>query len=178
MFWIHALREHQKLERLYDEAAPLIDGPDARLFGHAPAVSGWTPAQHLHHFAQINGGIFDWLKAQCDGAAPETASGRPNLLGYVLLSVGRLPRGRAPSPRRFVPPDAVARAELEPLVRRGGAALHALAACAPHMKRLAGRQKHPRMGLLNATQWMRFAQMHTHHHLRIVRDMLVALEED
>lgn len=178
MFWIHAPREHRKLERLYDEAADLVYESGVRLFGRAPAVSGWTPAQHLHHLAQINGSLFDWLTAQCDGAAPMAAQGRPNVLGYVLLFVGRLPRGRAQSPRRFVPPGAVARAALVTLVRRGRDALRALADCAPRMKRLEGRQKHPHMGFLSAPQWMRFAWMHTRHHVHIVRDILAALEGD
>jgi hypothetical protein len=35
-----------------------------------------------------------------------------------------------------------------------------------------GRIEHPRMGMLDGPQWLRFVRIHSQHHLAIVRDIL------
>lgn len=180
MFWTSAPREHRLLSSAYGELTDLLARPDGRLFGRAAHVSDWTPAQHAHHLAAINNSVFDWLEAVCDGQAEpdsDAAGGAPNLAGRVLLWLGRFPRGRGRSPKPFVPPSDVGRAALEEKVAAGRAALSDLEACTPRMKRLAARRRHPVMGMLDATEWMRFARMHTDHHLCIVRDILSEQEE-
>lgn len=171
MFWTNAPREHRALCALYGALEAALARSDDCLFGCAPHVSGWTPAQHLHHLTAINSGVCDWLKTACDGRV-ESAEGAPSLAGHVLLWAGCLPRGRGRSPKRFVPPDEISRAALEEQVAASRAALDGLEACAPRMKHLSARQRHPVMGMLNATQWMRFARIHTEHHVRILRDIL------
>jgi hypothetical protein len=35
-----------------------------------------------------------------------------------------------------------------------------------------GQAKHPSLGWLNASQWIRIVVVHTHHHAKIIRDIL------
>lgn len=154
-----------------EQAQQWLDRDAASLFDAAPIVSDWSPAQHLHHVAAVNQRILDQLM-QVEGDAAGDTTGRPNIAGYVVLLMGRLPRGRGRSPAPFRPPEAVDRDALA----RGIDANHEhLERLADHLKVLrqsSRRFPHPVLGDLDASEWVRFARVHTGHHHRIIRDVL------
>lgn len=176
------VQDHERLCALQAESEALLEDASAAPFEAAPAVSGWTPAQHLFHAASIDRSVFAWLRGQCDdaeataraSAADSSAEGGPNVTGQLLLLFGRFPRGRAQAPERFVPPAPVGREALAELLAENRTALHALWRCLPRIDALEGRRKHPVMGRLNPREWLRFARIHTGHHQRIVREIIAA----
>jgi hypothetical protein len=174
-----AEREYEHLRALHRETRALLSDPDAQPFEVRPDVSGWSPAQHVEHTAQINQSVLRWLHEQCDGGAtPGDADragrppGTPNAIGCVLLLAGRMPRGRARTPSEFEPPERPKREVVEAAVEESEALLDGLKACLPGLSRLTGRRKHPRMGRLDPREWLRFARMHTRHHQHIVREIV------
>ncbi len=171
---IDAAHEYRLIERFYEEAEAMLTWPDERLFGHAAGVSGWSAAQHLEHLARTNGRTFKGLRMLAEGKLP-AEPGRPNVWGLLLLTLGRLPRGRTQAPAFARPPDDLSRAVLERSLARNR---EALAALRPYLGRLPGREarlRHPRLGMLDARQWLRFVRIHATHHLKIIRDVVSRL---
>lgn len=163
-------REYGRIEACYDEAAAVLAWPDERLFGRAAGVSGWSAAQHLDHLAKANGRALKGVRMLAEGALAGEA-GRPNLAGLLVLGLGRLPRGRAQAPAFTLPPEEPGRGELEHSLARNRQALSALAPHLPALSHLEGRLRHPRLGMLDAPQWLRFVRIHSTHHLAIIRDV-------
>jgi hypothetical protein len=138
--------------------------PEAQLFATTD-VSGWTPSEHLDHSLKVATLIVQRV------LDPTAERGRPfSFVGRLILWSARIPRGRGKSPERM----RGARATREELT----AAIDALEA---HLARLNAslmlRSRgpivpHPFLGSLTPRQALRFAVVHTDHHLRIVKDVL------
>jgi hypothetical protein len=143
----------------------------------APAVSGWTARKQIAHVALANELVVRNLKSLAQGSGLLVVrGGEPVPAALAVLESGRLPRGRAQSPRMVRPPDAVdpellatwlgdARRELE-LIDAGR--LHAGELKIPHQM----------LGPLDAPQWLRFGVVHTRHHLEIAWEILRALDAE
>lgn len=162
--------------RQTEQAQQWISRDDAVLFDAVPLVSDWSPAQHLHHVAAVNRRILDQLM-QAEDAASCDAAGRPNIAGYVVLLMGRLPRGRGRSPAPFRPPDAVDRDALAYDVDANREQLDRLADHLDGLRRSDRRFPHSLLGDFDASEWIRFARIHTGHHHRIVRDILDVMRD-
>jgi hypothetical protein len=145
-------------------AALLAEEPDAMPVRVA-RVSLWSVGEQLDHLLKV-------LEAGLDRLEPP---GEPlrrgiNLAGRICLGVGRFPRGVGKSPARM-------RAE----VRERADLAASLAAVRVRVGGLAGRDelwrsrtpvfKHPYFGGLDPRQAVRFLEVHTDHHLRIVADI-------
>ena len=137
------------------------------------SASGWSALEHLFHITLANEMS---LKNACNLIAErgrlrcELEELDPRAID--ILARGRLPLGtQAP---RFVAPPA------EPdlsLARE----IHDDVCKAAEAPELAGELPcgplgipHQALGVLTASQWLRFARMHSAHHLRIVRAVLAA----
>jgi hypothetical protein len=138
--------------------------PDTQLFATCD-VSHWTPSEHLDHSVKVMASVVRrLLKLDAERGRPLSAVGR------LILLFGWIPRGRGKSPERL----RGARVTREELFT----ALDALAGYlallqASHLERGRGPiVPHPIFGGLTPPQAVRFAAIHTHHHLKIVADML------
>lgn len=167
---IDVQREYRQIEAFYEEAERMLAWPDERLFGKAPGVSGWSAAQHLEHLAKVNGRTFKGLRLLAEGKMPPV-QGRVNLLGWLLLWMGRLPRGRAQAPAFSHPSADLSREELARSLARNRQAMAALEPFLSLLPHLEGRMPHQIFGMLDARQWLRFVRVHSAHHLRIIRDV-------
>jgi hypothetical protein len=139
-----------------------------------PAVSGWSPEQHLAHVALANELVLRNVKSIAKGSGLLLVQGgepKPGVL--AMLAEGALPRGRAQAPRMVRPPDSIERELLHQWLADGRNELAALdpATLAPGELKVP----HQLLGPLDAPQWARFAAVHTRHHLVIVREVLEAL---
>jgi hypothetical protein len=166
-------RAYRRVDGQIARMRALAAGPEDELLATLPEVSGWSPAQHLEHLAitglQVLQAIDRLRSAEGSG---DGATGRrgPNLSGWLVVTLGHIPRGRAwerPewSPERGDPERA--RAGLETLAGR-------LAALEPELPALAaarGTVPHPLLGGFTAARWVRFLGIHQAHHLAIVDDV-------
>jgi hypothetical protein len=172
VFWISLRREHRRWTQQTEQAQQWVAVEPSRLSETAPHVSGWSPAQHLHHVADINHQILEQLTGDDMTDSADGADKGLNLAGYVLITLGRLPRGRAQAPTAFRPPDTV---DLDALANRIGGNRQRLGTLADRLgalRQAVRRFPHPVLGHLDASEWLRFARIHTGHHHRIIRDIV------
>jgi hypothetical protein len=159
------MRDLRQLEAQLELVDALAAGGAETVTARAPAVSGWSVAQQLDHA----------LKVAEFALARVVAAGAPlprgiNLLGRVLLAVGRIPRGRGKSPpaargeERSPAELAAAVARVRGLVAQLRDRPELLATRSPLVK-------HPYFGGLSPVQALRMVEIHTDHHLRIVADI-------
>jgi hypothetical protein len=160
------MRALARIEEQFRGIEVLLGDGDAALAARAPAVSGWSVGQQVDHVLNVAQGVFNRLT----GDSPELGRGI-NATGRILLSIGWFPRGVGRSPKSVLPAEApLAARELE---RLGG-----LRADFQGLRfrngLLASRERlfpHPYFGGLDPRQTLRFLVVHTHHHLKIVRDI-------
>lgn len=129
-------------------------------------VSTWSVGEQLRHVTLVDEGILKQLEKT---EPPAELAGRgPTVMGRCLLRLGFIPRGGGKAPSAMIPrqvrPD-----QIEPdltAVRERFAALDpgSLAASGP-------LSRHPVFGHLDGAQWLRFADIHQHHHWKIIRDI-------
>ncbi len=136
-----------------------------------PEVSAWSPLHHLAHLSLANELILRNLQSLAARSGLLIQTGKaPNERAIAMLAEGRLPRGQAKSPRMVVPPADV---ELEFVKGWHADNRRALAAIEPSSIVASELTiPHQLLGPLNAPQWMRFAVVHTEHHLGIAVESL------
>ena len=134
------------------------------------AVSHWSVAQHLEHLALVNEKILGGLD-QLDLAASATPQvGSPTILGRIVLLTGWIRRGLGNAPDG-VRPDAT---DAKDLTKRVDAVIGRLTGLDPHLTAFARCKQtlpHPRLGDFTPGQWLRFVEIHDHHHWKIIRDI-------
>lgn len=135
---------------------------------HSSRISGWSVGQHVDHLIKADQSIFVRFPAPEEEAPPQVTP-----LGRFVLWTGWIPRGKGKAPSATQPeaPERDALIEgidgIERLFEQAIELPEALADPAPIAK-------HPYFGGLNRAQWLRFVQVHHHHHAKIVRDILRA----
>jgi hypothetical protein len=163
-------RLHARLLRQSAGLSGLAGAAAERLAVREDRVSAWSVGDHLEHMQRVGRsvlGVLDKLRAEPrPGPGPAI---RP--AGRLVLFLGVIPRGRARA-TKFVEPQGLPRESLQAEL----GALHArLAALGPEqlaaLEGIEGRLPHPIFGGLDARQWLRFLEIHQHHHLKIVRDI-------
>ena len=169
MFWINLSTAYERLCRVQESLAAAADAPAA--FTSVPAVSGWSIAQHAHHAAHVNTKMMAAAREVAEGDTASGAQGRANVVGWLVLTLQRMPRGRGRSPRAFVPPDDLDAAQLPPALTHSKRALERVAPHLPTLRQSPHRLPHPVMGTLTPGQWFRTARLHAEHHHRIMRDV-------
>lgn len=155
------------------EVDGLLARPANDLQRVAPSVSGWSVEQQLAHVALANELVARNLASIAKGSGPLLlASGEPRPEALAVLVAGKFQRGLAQAPRMVVPPQEVERAYLLDWLagnRRDFAALEGRIA---ELGASTLRVPHQLLGPLSASQWLRFAAIHTRHHLDIAHEIL------
>jgi hypothetical protein len=167
---IDARDEYDQLQAFYDDAEAVLNAPDDVLFGVRPDASGWSPAQHLHHIWVANGKSLAAALYIAYGRGD--TDGAPNEIGRAVLEAASIPRRAMTAPDTVRPPDDLDRAGLQEALTRSRSKLDAVGEHLAPLGAAEGRIEHPRMGMLDGPQWLRFVRIHSQHHLAIVRDIL------
>jgi len=145
----------------------LANRTEPELLTAAPC-SEWSPSEHLDHAIKVAASIVNRL---LDLEAPRGGRG-VSAMGRLIMLVGRIPRGRGKSPERLRGTRQTAESLQASLAKLEGK-LDLLAA--QHLEPARGPVvPHPRFGGLTPPHALRFAVVHTDHHLRIIRDILAA----
>ncbi|MCC6548283.1 DinB family protein [Candidatus Sumerlaeota bacterium] len=162
-------RELLNLGRSYQRMEEILRWDDKVFYAVREKVSLWSPAQHLWHIGMTNDELFRRIDTLFRDEAPEILrKGGPVLRGRITLLVGRIPRGRIPAASHLIPQPEVDRNETLRVVHGSKRNFTNCAAKGTQLHAVTGRLAHPVLGALNAEEWLRFANVHTCHHLRIV----------
>lgn len=170
-----AATEFARLREDYVAIERLLERSDASLTRVVPPVSGWSAEQHLAHLALANELVCRNLRSLLKGSgALVQDEGDPAPDALAVLEAGRFPRGAAQSPRMVRPPEQVRRDYLADWLSSNRLDFDELSARAGEIEVASKRIPHQVLGPLTASRWVRFAAMHTRHHLDIAREVMAA----
>ena len=138
-----------------------------------PELSGWSALEHVAHVALANELIVRNLHSLISGGGPLVqAAGEPAQGALNVLESGVIPRGQAQSPRMVRPPTRIDRALLVDWLATSEQGFGHFSGQIEIVARAPGRVPHQLLGPLTAAQWVRFASIHTRHHLAIAEQVL------
>ena len=134
-----------------------------------PTVSGWTVGQHIEHVLKVNlAGVKIVTSEQPSANTPIRPAG---FRSHLILLFGIIPRGRAKAPKG-VEPSGQSSDQLLPVLEQCVRQLCALRARAKEFERNTELLQHPVLNGLTRRQWIRFVEVHQHHHYKIISDIL------
>jgi uncharacterized damage-inducible protein DinB len=132
-------------------------------FQRNPADGVWSYAEVYSHIFVANLSSLLVLKKCIEGTAEE--NNKPTHFAvWLILFLGKFPPGKIKAPARIAAMvKKINPAEAQQLMRNFSQQLQELV---PQISEASSSQKskHPRLGLLNARQWLRFVEIHTKHH--------------
>ncbi len=126
-------------------------------------VSRVAVAWHLDHSLKVINGICDSLQK----SKPTAYKRKFNMARTFSFTFGFIPRGRAQSPKSVLPPDTIKTDDIVSQLAIARDKLSILDALDDK-----SNFKHPVFNQLNKKQAKKFIEIHTRHHLKIVRDIL------
>lgn len=127
-------------------------------------LSDWSVGQHLDHLLKVDLSILMAISSK--RSFPKDKPKR--LLGWLVLTTGFIPRGKAKSPAS-VAGEAVSAEAIRASVNEAISLLDQLppgiaVSRAPFME-------HPFLGTFSVRDWLRFLVVHHRHHQKIIRDL-------
>jgi hypothetical protein len=146
----------------------LLSGVSEDVFIQSPDDGGWSYSETFSHIFQSN--LFSLLAIEkCIAGIGSPNRKRIHWLAWLILFFGRFP------PVKFKAPEKIA-AMTRKISREDALILinkfkNRLGEVKSNMNNANPYQKtkHPRLGLLNAKEWLRFIEVHTIHHTRQLR---------
>lgn len=144
---------------LVSEIENTIEFRDAKKEEISKADVAW----HLDHMLKTINRITEVLESS-DPTAYESSF---NFTRIASLTAGFIPRGKAQSPKNVRPPEIIYTDDI----------LRQLLEAGESIKKLNDLDEnanfdHPVFGMLNKAQTIRFLEVHTNHHLKIIADIL------
>jgi len=148
------------LESQIDELAGYIDRAELV----SPDVSGWSVGQQIEHSLLSIRTMVAAIGRTSDGSGPESSL---TAIGRLVLMSGQIPRGRGQAPASVTVEATPNEEHLLRSVEKARSAIARLDEISD-----AGVFDHPYFGVLDKKRTIRFIEIHTDHHLAIVRDIL------
>lgn len=127
-------------------------------------VSKKSVVWHVHHSLLVMSGICFLLEK----SNPNDYDPKFSFLKWGIMTFGIIPRGKARAPKEVVPPENFSLTDLESLFSKVELQLKEL-------EKLSENQfyRHHLFGDLKLQTSIRFIGIHTKHHLKIIRDIVV-----
>ena len=150
----------QKFEQLLMELDQRIKHSDIL----APSVSSSPVGWHIEHCLIT----FDKITGALQKSDPSKFKAQFNLVGFIILSLGYIPRGKAKAPK-IACPETFSRAHLVEHLEQSKEVIQAIPAIDSN-----AWFRHPFFGNLKAKKAVRFMEVHTKHHLKIMDDIIAA----
>ncbi len=118
---------------------------------------------HVDHMLKVIIKVSNALK----NSDPLVYQWKYNLLRSVIFVSGKIPRGKGRAPKSVQPPEVILKEDLFLQIKEARKHLN-------EMKDLPANSnfKHPYFGVLNLKMAQRFLDIHTNHHLKIIREIL------
>ncbi len=126
-------------------------------------ISTANIAWHLDHMLKT----INTLTESLENSNPSTYESSFNVPRIVSLTGGIIPRGRAQSPKSVRPPEIILTKDIHTQI----------VTAIKNIKKLQELDNnanfdHPIFGMLDKAQTIRFLEVHTMHHLKIITDIL------
>jgi hypothetical protein len=157
-------RFHRSILKVLADYEHLLDSVSEEAFTTTPPMGGWSYAEVYAHIFTTNMVCISAIHKCVEGRAIESNASLHFLVRLVFL-FGRFPRGNKVPDRFKDNVVKISRTEARELVREFREKLEAVTPATPGASKTQ-KQKHPRMGLLNAVRWYQFIEIHTRHHKR------------
>ena len=147
------------LKQLLDKIEAQIPNKDLKNISVSKSDIGWQ----LDHALKVFNAVSEWTQQ----SNPSDYKSSFNGMRLVLFTLGYIPRGKAKAPKKVLPPDSITVENLETQIQTAKA----------HTEKLKTLHEnayfqHHVFGMINKKQTIRFLEIHTNHHLKIVNDIL------
>ncbi|MES3628772.1 MAG: DinB family protein [Longimonas sp.] len=166
--------EYSMLRGFYDAVEALLDAPHDVLFSVHETISQWSAADHLYHILLSNSKSLKAARMAALDRGPTVHEGEPNAIGARVLHEGSFGDIEAEAPDSVSPPCDLQRSRLREMYEASRAQFDALKTYVPHLSDGSARIPHPAFGPLKASEWLRFARVHSSHHQEIIQNVLNA----
>ncbi|WP_246457507.1 DUF1569 domain-containing protein [Winogradskyella echinorum] len=128
-----------------------------------PKVSKSTIGWQVDHSLKVINNVAKALQT----SDPELYKNNFSFLGKFFFTIGFFPRGKAKAPKHVKPPEVVLEEDLRSQVLLAKSNIETLQDLDKN-----AFFKHPLFGNINTKRVHRFLELHTHHHLKIIDDIL------
>ena len=160
-------RERKAIDAALDNYRAQIDEIPDEWFTETPAEGAWSFAEVYSHIMQATLGSSIAMERCVHNNCEPTLKGL-TFLGRWVLFTGRFPPVKVkvpPSVHAKYPVVKVSKEDAKNLIikcrKRLEGTMHLIKEAPPN-----ARFKHPRMGMLDAAQWLKFIRIHLQHHLK------------
>ena len=126
-------------------------------------VSKSTIGWHIDHSLKVINNVSLALQ----NSDPNTYKNNMSLLGKFFLILGIFPRGKAKAPKHVRPPDVIKKEQLITQIADAKKNIETINALNKN-----AYFKHPMFGHISTKKVNRFLEVHTKHHLKIIKDIL------
>lgn len=148
------------LNELIDELENLIPQNKKSATKISSVSAGW----HMAHSFMV---LKRMSNALCQSDPAQFVPSPFNIQKFIVTLTGRIPRGRGKAPAAVQPTDDADASILHDLCTKAKTALAAIETLPAN-----AFFDHPVFGILNKKQTIHFMQIHTNHHLKIVKDIV------
>jgi len=159
--------ERRAIEAILDDYRGRIDTIPDDQFEMTPPGGGWSYAEVYSHILQANISSALAIEKCSMNTCMPTTKGR-SIIGLFVLTFNRFPPVRVKVPGEIAaknPAKKISKEEARNLLIRCRKKINDVIGLvhgsSPHR-----RVKHPRMGMLNAGQWLKFILIHSKHHIK------------
>lgn len=128
----------------------------------ANSVSSKGTYWHIDHSLNVISKVIQVLKE----SNPDDFDPHSSFLKSVIMFTGYMPRGKGRAPKQTVNQNEINRTELKKTFKQVQSASKSVASLSNDKT-----FDHPLFGWLTKKETIRFIGIHTHHHLKIIRDI-------
>ncbi len=118
---------------------------------------------HIDHSLKVLEGIPEVLK----NSNPQDYQPKFSFLKLIIMNTGYMPRGKGRAPKQVVPDTALSKEELLLKLNKVRESVKSLMTLEKNKT-----FKHPLFGWLDLKDTIKFMGIHTHHHLKIIKDII------
>lgn len=129
----------------------------------ATEISSVDVAWHLDHLLKVINGVHDSLGQSNPGDYKYSWK----FVRSFVFTIGRIPRGIGESPKSVFPPDVIMTDDIYKQLKDARLKLLTFSDFDKNQ-----HFNHYKFGVLNRDKALKFVEIHTRHHLRIIRDII------
>jgi len=160
-------KQRKSIDEALDTYRAQLDVIPDDEFTETPPGGGWSYAEVYSHILQATLGSSIAMERCCHNNG-EPTSKKLTFLGRFMMFTGSFPPVRVKVPAAVaakMPVNKISKEDAKNLLIKCRARLDTVTPLIKDSSDSA-RYKHPRLGMLNAGQWLKFIKIHLQHHLK------------